>query len=87
MGREKFPVEFKTFQTFGLFALLQRVYVHACVLRARVILCWCEVVCDDFDCDNLVFRYVSDSRITASGVPPAKIMFFDIDAYRKHSIS
>ncbi len=87
IGREKFPVEFKTFQTFGLFALLQRVYVHSCVLLPRIFLCWSEVACDAVVCDNVVFRYVSDSRITASGSPPAKIMFFDIDAYRRHSIS
>jgi hypothetical protein len=37
MGREKFPVEIKTFQTFGLHALLQRVYALTIQSRSRSI--------------------------------------------------
>jgi hypothetical protein len=51
----------------------------------------CVILCSRVDLFALllivVLRYVSDSRITASGAPPVKIMFFGIEAYRKHSIS
>jgi len=93
MGREKFAVELHTFQTFGLTALLQKLYaglrrgvkdfvtlfLGQCVCDACGLLCVC--LCD------VLSRYVSDSKIITTGDPVAKILFFDIAGYRRHAVA